>query len=552
MSMKKIQWIIVLVAILIIVLFSGRSLTTTLFGESAPKFVRLEPGNIGVPYERKMVWKTQSAFADSIIKNWSERPIADNMLSGKGTAPRILLAMFFAKHHLDEANKILMKNTVWGVSGSSWILNKKGDYDFTATIYTTILYLFGDQPDVLYPETKKYLLDVLLYEDGNKFRYTAPRTLGLVNETENHLLMTEGSRYLKNRWIQLHGNNEDYFNNEKNGMESKLLVLLDEMKTAGLYEFNSNPYVGYTITALLNLEAFASEKIREEARNVLDYMNFCYALGSYQLKHYPPMRRRYEKASFTSLVTDYHSIFFKSWLSYSEIDNYNKDVKNGDVHALMGSIMPYRPADKAVELLFNKGDGYFVKLGHGSEASPEIYSAGKNFLISPGGVNRGKRSLIVAKPITLFLNDQATELLETFHLAGPGTDFMKWNNTGVCQNFAVAAGPVNVPSGYIPVAQKENWNIYQSRDSLLIAVYSSPHLGILSVHEKQNPQELADRLFTSNSDAEKLKTQFLFPGGLKIIFDVYAPKEKWVIKSIDGNPVNRNYDQWPLIEGDMK
>ena len=66
--MKKIQWIIVLVAIMIIVLFSGRSLTTTPFGESAPKFVRLEPGNIGVPYERKMVWKTQSSFADSIIK----------------------------------------------------------------------------------------------------------------------------------------------------------------------------------------------------------------------------------------------------------------------------------------------------------------------------------------------------------------------------------------------------------------------------------------------------------------------------------------------------
>ncbi len=545
--MKKIQWIIVVVAILIIVLFSGRSFTTILFGESAPKFFKLEPGNVSVPHERKMVWKTQSAFADSIIKNWSERTIKEESLSGKGNAPRILLAMFFTKHHLDEANKILMKNTVWGVSGSSWMFNKKGDYDFTATIYTTILYLFGDQPDVLYPETKKYLLDVLLYEDGNKFRYTAPRTLGLVNETENHLLMTEGSRYLKNRWKMLHGDKEEYSDNEKNGMESKLLALLEEMKTAGLYEFNSNPYVGYTITALLNLEAFASDKIREEARNVLDYMNFCYALGSCQLKHYPPMRRRYEKASFSSLVTDYHSIFFKSWLSYSDIGNYNKDVRNGDVHALMGSIMPYRPADKAVELLFNKGDGYFAKLGHGSEASPEIYSAGKNYLISAGGVNRGKRSLIVAKPITLFLNDQATELSETFHLTGLGTDFMKWNNTGVCRNFAVAEGPVHVPSGYLPVAQKENWNVYQSRDSLLIAVYSTPDLGILSVHEKQNPQELADRLFASNSDPEKLKTQFLFPGGLMIEYDVNATKDKWVIKFIDGKAVNRAYDKWPLI-----
>jgi len=219
---------------------------------------------------------------------------------------------------------------------------------------------------------------------------------------------------------------------------------------------------------------------------------------------------------------------------------------------LMGSIMPYRPADKTAELLFNKGDGYFTRLGHGVEASPEIYAAGKNFLISAGGVNRGKRSLIVAKPITLFLNDQATELSETFHLAGPGSDFMEWNNTGVCQNFAVAAGPVSVPTGYLPFTQKDSWKVYQSRDSLLIAVYSTPNLGILSVHEKQNPQELADRLFASNSDPEKLKTQFLLPAGLKIEYDVFAPKDMWVIKAIDGNPVDRNCDKWPLIEGDMK
>jgi hypothetical protein len=33
-----------------------------------------------------------------------------------------------------------------------------------------------------------------------------PRTLGLARDTENHLLMTEGSRYLKNRWLALHVN----------------------------------------------------------------------------------------------------------------------------------------------------------------------------------------------------------------------------------------------------------------------------------------------------------------------------------------------------------
>ncbi|WP_394767610.1 hypothetical protein, partial [Ferruginibacter sp.] len=81
------------------------------------------------------------------------------------------------------------------------------------------------------------------------------------------------------------------YDNIANGMEKKLFKLLHEMRNAGLYEFNSMPYTGYTITGLLNLEAFASEKIRKDARDVLDYMNYTYAIGSYQFKHYPPMRR---------------------------------------------------------------------------------------------------------------------------------------------------------------------------------------------------------------------------------------------------------------------
>jgi len=76
------------------------------------------------------------------------------------------------------------------------------------------------------------------------------------------------------------------------------------------------------------------------------------------------------------------------------------------------------------ELLFEKGNGYFVKMGYGKDACPEIYAAGKNYLLSAGGVNRGKKSQIVARPITLFENDGVKNLEETFHLSGPGKDFM--------------------------------------------------------------------------------------------------------------------------------
>lgn len=549
---KSFKWSLVVACILLpILLFSNHAFTTLLFGEAQYLNEQMQPGNIAVPVTRTLDWKSKSNFADSVCLKWAERSISEKELDGKGNVPRILLAKLWMKKDLTEANRILMKLTAWGVSGSSWALNKKGDYDFSITIYTTILYLFGDQPEVLYPASKEHLLKILLTEEGNQFRTTAPRTLGLVRETENHVLMTEGSRYLKNQWLRKHGEVDPKYDNLQNGMEEKLMVFMEEMRTNGLYEFNSLPYIGYTITALLNLEAFASEKLALQARNVLDYMNWTYALGSYRLKHYPPMRRRYEKAGITEITTNYQSIFLKSWLSFSPVADYNKNISGGEVHALMGAILPYRPADKVVELIFDKGNGYFVQLGHGSNSSPEIYSAGKSYLISAGGVNRGKRSIIVARPICLFLNDQADNLSETFHLAGPGSDFMEWNNTGVWKNFACAAGSVVVPPGYLPIAENNSWKLYPTNDSLLVAVHNAPDLGIMVIFKNKNPQELAEKLISSNPDRELLKRQFQFPAGSKICYDLNSPKEKWVITTVDGKPVDRAYDHWPLIDGEL-
>ena len=538
--------------VLLILLVSNNTFTSYLLGEVQYQKVQLKPGNIEVPHERTIIWKNQSAFADSIYNFWARRTISEEMLAGKGNAPRILLAKLLIGREIAEVNKTILKLKAWGVSGSSWALNKKGDYDFTFTILTTILWLYGDQPELLYPETKEYLLKVLLTEDGNKFRYTAPRTLRLVKETENHLLMTEGSRYLKNRWIMLHGNKDSYFNNIQNGMETKIMALLEELKTNGLYEFNSLPYIGYTITALLNLEAFASDNVRAEARNVLDYINWCYAIGSYKLKHYPPMRRRYEKSVIQDFDNNYHTVFMKSWLSFVPYGNYSDRVGVGKEHAIMGACLPYRPADKVVRLLFDKRDGYFVRMGHGPTSSPEIYFAGKHFLLSAGGVNRGKRSLIVARPITLFLDDNAENLSETFHLSGPGTNFMEWNNTGVYKKFACAAGPVFIPKSFVPIRKNENWSIYSTNDSVQIAVHSTAGFGLIAIFENTDSDSLLSQLTLSNREIDKLKTCFQLPDGHKITYNVLASKDKWVIISDNEQMLNRDFDNWPLIDGDIK
>ncbi len=509
-------------------------------------------GNIAVPHERAAKPLTYAAFTDSVILQWANREIIDAKLSSKGNSPRIILAKLLLKRELDETNQKICQMRVRGVTGSSWALNKKGDYDFTLTPLTSILFLLGDQPDILYPETKDYLLNTLLTAEGNKFRSTVPNTLGLVKETENHLLMTEGSRYLKNHWMMTHGNNDPYFNNLQNGMEGKIMKLLGGIKENGLYEFNSLPYIAYTISALLNLEGFASEKVRLEARNVLDYINWTYALGSYQLKHYPPMRRRYDKEYIKEITTDYQSVFMKSWLAFANKTGYNKDIRHAEVHALTGAAMPYRPADKVTELIFNKGDGYFIKIGHGEKACPEIYAAGKNFLLSAGGANRGKNSMIVARPICLFLNDTAGNLSSVFHIAGPGKDFMGWNNTGVYKNFACAAGPVQVPSSFTPVLKNETFTIYATADSVLIAVHSENEFGLIAVFENTVAATLLAQLMQSNPEVALLKTSFQFPGGNKLTYDGKAPKNKWVLISDNGQMLNRDFDEWPLIDGNFK
>ncbi|WP_157637691.1 hypothetical protein [Flexithrix dorotheae] len=538
--------------LMLLIVFNNHQLKSQVFGPINYRDVEMKPGNIPVPHKRTYHWNTESTFADSIYHTIAAMPITEEMLFKKGNTTRILLARLMLRKNIPEVNDILQKMTVWGNCGSSWFMNPKGDYDFPLTIFTTILWKFGDSPEIIYPETQKHLLNVLLSEDGGKFSYTVPKTVGLVMETENHMLMTEGSRFLKNRWLRLHGNSESYYDNVQNGMEEKLLYLLDEMKTNGLYEFNSIPYLGYTITALLNLEAFASQKVSQAARDVLDYINWSYALSSLNLKHFPPMRRRYEKASIRELTTDYHSAFIKSWLSYSNIKNYDKNVGVAGIHALMGACMPYRPADRFVEMLFDKQEGYFVRQGHGPKASPEISSAGKNFLISAGGVNRGKRSQIVARPICLFLNDSTEHLSEVIHLSGPGNDFMQWNNTGVYQNFGCAAGPVFVPQHLQAVARERNWSSYSGANDVAIVVYSFENFGLIAVFEGIDPSVIFAKVLKENPDPEKLNNEFKFPGGPLLKYDVKAEKNQWVMTEENGRKFNRDFDSLPLIEGEFK
>lgn len=130
----------------------------------------------------------------------------------------------------------------------------KGDYDFTLATLVPVLFIFGDEYDVLFPETREHLLHTLLVErdeesgwdlTGGDPRLTAPGSFGLVPETENHILMTEGSRYLKNQWMrEKEGRTENAFDNLENGLEHWLLGYLDEIREFGWDGYNPRGIVG--------------------------------------------------------------------------------------------------------------------------------------------------------------------------------------------------------------------------------------------------------------------------------------------------------------------
>jgi hypothetical protein len=129
---------------------------------------------------------------------------------------------------------------------------------------------------------------------------------------------------------------------------------------------------------------------------------------------------------------------------------------------------------------------------------------------------------------------------------------MDWNNTGVYKNFACAAGMVMCQEGWIADAEYKNWKMYKLDKKCCIATFSRKDLGIMAIFESEKPKETLQNIIRSNSDTEKLKTQFQFPNGDFIEYDVYTPKNKWILKKVNKKKLDNDFDIWPLINGNFE
>ncbi|MGI6137529.1 MAG: hypothetical protein ACOYI9_00715 [Candidatus Hydrogenedentales bacterium] len=495
-----------------------------------------------------------------VVQQWSESNFPDWKQQGKVTAPRVILAKLACNRDIEESNNYLMNCKPWSGVGSNWLLFK-GDYDFTLTTLTTVLYLFGNKPERLYPQSCSHLVEVLLTEEGATPLLTVPRSYGLILDTENHQLMTEGSRYLKNQWLKKHkdkgGYDPEIHDNDHNGLGAWLEAFLELLIQEGIYEFNAIPYAGYTIQALLNLDAFAeSAAIRSKARYLLDIMNLQYALGSLDLRRSAPFRRLYSKAATQSLNGDPHRAYMAAWL---QLDGYRlppeQETDHYSTHAVIAALLPYRLPRDVARWTLAKESPYELRFGRGPSACPEIYSGGPGYLLSAGGANRGFRSHIIARPMTLLLADGATQYEDCFYITGKGRWF-SWNATGLWSRFACANGSVHVPAAYSPIAEGGGWRVYTAHTAqrLFIAVYDQDGVGLLALfpgYDDTAAALLKDIRKTNENEAD-LQTRFTGLDGTVIHYDLNAPKGTWVIKGINDHPVDRDYDHWPQLDGTIE
>ncbi len=564
--MIRVMLVVGVVAVLISSCALFRPAATALLGEARVTATALPLGTIAVPagqssrlpYEsRPSEWIPESGPVRSLVEEWAARELPEWQEEGKVNAPRVILAKLALGVDIPEVNAYLQAARPWAGIGSTWSLRPRGDYDFSLPPLTAILYHYGDDPDRLYPETADHLLNVLLNQEGARFITTVPGSLRLVAETENHILMTEGSRYLKNQWLVRHGSTDPIHDNATNGLREKLVDYIHEIDRAGAYEFNSTPYMGYTLMALLTLDAFADEPVAIAAREAIDRINFEYAVSSHTFRRYAPYRRQRSRAGRTDLTDHPHTSMMRTW---TNLGGETWPIENNEHQAVYAALMPYRLPDETLAIAArpaNRPHSWFIQIGRGPGASPEIYSSGDGFLLSAGGTGRPRLTQIVSRPITLFLDDGAEDLAELISIGGSGP-YEAWNNTGVLERFAVGRSPLVVPEEMQPIVSGDLWRVFvDAGGKVLIAAADTGSTATLYLEptvetaDHDAAIDLLGRLEATISAVDLESGSIDLPDGRSVEFDLDADSDTWVISHIDGRPANRDVTLWPRLGGEI-
>ncbi len=201
-------------------------------------------------------------------------------------------------------NEMLLDSSAkkWGLYGSYFeipdfpLCARNGDYDFTAQALIRNAYTNRDDVDHLWSSTRQKIRWDLLTANGTNHHRNITVCTFTVEDTENHILMTETSRYLTNQLLledSLSPEQVEEFDNAVNGFDDWMLEHLKTFFVDYFDEFNSKPYQGYTLHAINNLHSYTeSDRVRLAAQMTLDLLSAWFAVQSNGLRRIVPFRRK--------------------------------------------------------------------------------------------------------------------------------------------------------------------------------------------------------------------------------------------------------------------
>ena len=223
-----------------------------------------------------------------------------------------------------------------------------------------------------------------------------------IDETENHRLMIESSRYLNNQLLNVDLQGDDdrrgVLADAQSEVRDWLLQRLQDILKNDFIEYNARPYQRESISAILNLYDFAGDSnMRAAARFVLEYAFAKFAVGSNQGRRLVPFRRHMgDLATVIEQVSDPSSELTNTGREADHqvslgllYTGQTQQLANGAMansiagEAIFAATSSFRPDDLVLDIAVDRSVPYDQAIRHGGY---EVYSSGPGYLITAGGV----------------------------------------------------------------------------------------------------------------------------------------------------------------------
>lgn len=249
-----------------------------------------------------------------------------------------------------------------------------------------------------------------------------------IEETENHLLMINSSKYLKNQLIiseLMDETDKNTFKSYNNNIRDWLLDRFQRIVKEDFVEYNSRPYQRLSIGAILNIHDFAEDAtLRTAAASVLDLAAAKMALASNQGRRIVPFRRLAgTNAVFTyghdpakdqpqhlfdlGSGADHMISAMLLWAGQTQHTENNRASTAAGTDMIFEATSSYRPHALILDIAIDKSRSYEQRIHHGGW---EHYSSGPGWLLSSGGTSTTFAQTALIAPFSIpFIPPLSTE-----------------------------------------------------------------------------------------------------------------------------------------------